>query len=132
MPQATSIALADRESTPVTHTFTPAGEDANGTWTFLNKSVEEPIGRERFAFRLIRGARSKIKLRLTMPTLGTQTVNGIDTTVVVRESIADLEFAFDNLSTLQERKNLVGMIEKALASSQTMLTTALTDVEDLY
>jgi hypothetical protein len=44
MPQASTIALADAQATPVTHNFVPNGKDANGTFWYTDRLLANAIG----------------------------------------------------------------------------------------
>lgn len=132
MPQAVPFTIVDRAGSPASHVFTPGREDANGVWTFFNKAVEEPNCRERFSVKVAETSRRVVKLRLIMPVKGTETINGVSQSIILRESVADVEFRFDAMSTTQERKDLVGLIEKSLGTANTLFNTVLTDFEELY
>ncbi|UUW21425.1 MAG: hypothetical protein [Sanya fiers-like virus 54] len=41
---ATNIVLADAQATPVNHTFQPAGFDAKGVFTFVDRSSDNAVG----------------------------------------------------------------------------------------
>jgi hypothetical protein len=132
MPQATTITIDDRESSPVAHVFTPSGEDANGVWQFLNNAIEETVGRESLTIGLKRGTRNRVQMRLTLPVMATETINGVSNPTIVRYNRATVEFTFDENSSLQERKNTIGLTYNALAASQTAIDSVLTNVEDFY
>lgn len=131
MPALSNIAVNDRESTPVTHTFVPRGSKGDGVQLFVNSSGV-PIGDEKLTVSLREsGARTRVRIVLTDPVTVTETINGVDRVQVERVSIANLQLTFDERSTLQERKNLVGMLANALASGAT-LDPVLTQLQDFY
>lgn len=132
MPQATTITVNDREATPVAHVFTPAGENTEGSWVFVNKSVEYPAGREKITVRLSTATRAKVRIVLGIPVMATEVINGVSTPKQVRFAEGVVELRFDTLSTTQERKNMVGLLANLLASGQATMNTVLTDLEDLY
>lgn len=127
-----NLVLTDRAATPADHTFTPDGDDANGVHIFTKKTGV-PIGNMRFTAQLRRGAgRFKPSLRLQIPVVQTQTINGVNSPVVIRTAYVDLNFNFDEASTEQERKDAVGMIQSALDVSETQINDLLTVLSDIY
>lgn len=133
MPSASTITANDREVAPVAHVFTYAGEDANGVDSFVNNSSDLIAGRERLTVSVRQSAgKHRIKLVLTDPVTVTETVNGVSLPKVARTAYVDLSITFDELSTLQERKNAIGMFYNMLSSSQTALDAVLTNGERFY
>lgn len=119
MPQITSVVLADRETTPVNHTFLPS-TSPNGVARLVNSVSGVPIGNEVLTISSRKsGSRYKSKAVLALPVVQTQTVNGISVPVVVRSGFMEVTFTFDETSSTQERKNLVGMSEGLLKAAQT-------------
>jgi len=132
MPSMTAIVLADRETTPVNHTFTPSGIK-DGVARFLNTATGVPVGFETLTSSMRQtGKRIKIKQVLQVPIIQTVTVNGVSSPVVVRSGFAETVFTFDETSTVQERKNLVGMQYASLGASQAMLNDLFTNLSPLY
>lgn len=132
MPARANVVINDRAATPVAHTFTPDGDDANGVHVFTEKTGV-PAGDARLTASL-RNTNGKYRpsLRLTLPVVQTQTINGVSSPVVVRTAYVELNCTFDALSTLQERKDAIGLMANSLASSQTMLDPFLTQLADIY
>lgn len=121
MPQITSIVLADREATPVNHTFV-LSTSANGVARLVNGVSGVPIGNEVVTISSRKsGSRYKSKAVIALPTVQTQTINGISVPVVVRQEFCEISFTVDETSTTQERKNLVGMAEALVKATQTAL-----------
>lgn len=133
MPSATSIVVNDRETTPVAHTFSYAGTDPNGVNQFVNSNASIIVGREKVTVssRTSNG-KLRVKLVLTDPVVVTEVVNSVDVNKVARTGYAELVLTFDELSTLQERKNVVGMLENMLKTSQTALDAVLVNGEQYY
>lgn len=126
MPQITSISINDRESTPVSHTYTANGRAANGTVEAV-RNTGVLAASESLKISARDGSKyHNVKLSLTIPIVQTETINGISRPLVVRTGRANVEFSFDLTSTLQERQNLVGLIANALAANQTDLNKVLT------
>lgn len=134
MPQLQNLVLTDRASTPVAHTFTPQDVVANvGT---VVESTGVPVGNNQFSISLKKpgasGSRFKATIKLALPTVATQVINGVSTPVVVRTAYADLTFTFDATSTLQERKDIVGMLMSALDPSKVLVNDVVTNLQGVY
>lgn len=131
MPAIANLVLTDRAGTPVDHTFVPNGIP-NGVATLVeNDGVL--LGSNKFTIAARSTAsKRKISLRLVMPVLATETINGIDSPKVVRTAYANVEFNFDMASTSQERSDIVGMLQDALDSSKTMVDGVLVDGLEIY
>ncbi len=132
MSARTNLVLKDRASTPVSHTFTPDGDDANGVHTYSEK-VGVPAGYSRFSASLnTKGKSIRAALKLAVPVTQTQTINGVSSPVVVRTAYAELAFTFDPLSSVQERADVVGMALDSLLATQTQINDLLVNVSDIY
>lgn len=132
MSARTTLVINDRATTPVAHTYSPDGSDANGVHLFSEK-VGVPAGYPRFTAALKRGnGKFRATLKLAVPITQTQTINGVSTPVVVRTGYADVSFTFDSLSSEQERADVVGLIANALATSQTQINNLLVKLEDIW
>lgn len=132
MSARTNLVLTDRSATPVAHTFTPDGDDANGVHIFTTKSGV-PAEAKRFTASLRNGnGKYRASLKLAVPITQTQTINGVSNPVVVRTGYAEINFTFDSLSSAEERANLVGMLRDALDESQTQIDDLLVDLSDIY
>lgn len=131
MPALQSVALLDREATPVSHTFLP-NDRPNGVAT-VTRSSGVAVGDETLTVssKWV-GDRRKARIVLAVPVVQTQTINGISTPTVVRTAYGEINFTFDRKSTAQERKNLVGMVQDALAPSKTLVNGAVVDMEGVW
>lgn len=131
MAQAASIVVNDRESTPVAHTFAPR-VIVPGAATFV-EAASVPIGEKSLVVRTRKsGARYFTRITLAVPVLVTETINGVSVPKVPRTAFIDANFRFDDTSTLQERKNAVGMFANALASGQAVIDGSLTNLEGIW
>lgn len=131
MPELQSIAIDDRESTPVTHTFTPRSKD-NGIGV-CGESSGVPLGENTLSISMRRaGTKYKGRLRMAMPVVVTQTIDSVDSPLVTRTAYADLQVTFDQSSSTQERDNLIGLLADALGSSKTLVNDCLVDLEGVY
>lgn len=132
MSARTNLILKDRAGTPVSHTFSPDGDDAKGVHLFSEKTGV-PAGNPRFTAALKQSpGKYRPSLRLSIPVVQTQTINGVSTPIIVRTAYADVSFTFDALSSDQERKDCVGMIADALPAAQTMINDMIVGLSDIY
>lgn len=130
MPQLAAITVNDGKSTPVAHVFAPVKTDgsnaklANRSATIpqgyegLELSVRDPGGSKTAAYRVFGS--------MTLPTVGP--VNGTD--AVLRASKVDFAFNFSQLSTVQERKDLLAMMSNLFAHAT--MKVVVENVEPLY
>lgn len=128
-----NLVINDRTSpTPVTHTFSPDGDDANGVHVFSEKTGV-PAGNARYTIGL-RQSNGKYRptARIVVPVVQTQTINGVSNPVVVRTAYIDVSATFDSLSTAQERADAVGLMVSSLASSQTQINDLFVNLSDIY
>lgn len=131
MPQATSLVVNDRASTPVAQTFAPGPRDS-GNALFV-RSSSTLLGKASFSLRTRQsGSRLYKRILLAVPVVQTETINGVSVPKVVRTGLVDCTFRFDDSSELQERKDLVGMFANALAASQTMVDAYLVNGEEIW
>lgn len=133
MPQLANLVLTDRAATPANHTFTPR-DIVNNVATVEEATGGVPIGFSRVSVSLNRtqGGRYKASLKGSFPIVQTQTINGVDSPIVVRTGYFDLTLAFDATSTEQERKDVVGMLASALDPSKTLVNDVITKLQAVY
>lgn len=132
MSARTNLVINDRAATPVAHTFSPDGTDANGVHMFSEKTAT-PAGNPRVGIRLGKKAnRYEPSVQIVVPITQTQVINGVSSPVIVRTARARLDFTFDALSTDQERKDIVAFMANTLAASQTQVNDLLVGLGDIY
>ncbi|DAD50249.1 TPA_asm: coat protein [ssRNA phage Gephyllon.3_12] len=132
MSSRTNLVVNDRAATPVAHTYTPDGDDTNGVHVFSEKT-SVPAGNPRFTAVLKQSSgKYRPSLRLAIPVVQTQIINGVSSPVVVRTAFAEVSFTFDSLSTSQERADCVGLMANALATSQTQVNDMVVNLSDIY
>lgn len=131
MPNLSNITIADRESTPVDHIFTPHGEE-NGIATFVESGVSLVGNNTLTISSRDTGTNVKIRVKLDMPVVQTETINSVSFDKVTRRAIADGTFTFAKSSTLQERENAIGLFMGAMSASQTDVNKVLTAVEKWF
>jgi hypothetical protein len=133
MSARTNLVVNDRTTpTPVARTFSPDGDDANGVHLFSEKTTV-PAGNARYSAAL-RSSNGKYRptLRLQVPVVQTQTINGVTSPVVVRTAYIDVSATFDALSSTQERADIVGMMVNSLATAQTQINDLFVNLSDIY
>ena len=133
MPQLQNLVLTDRATpTPVNHTYTPINIDPNQVGVVAETGAV-PVGEPKFSIQNKRvNGRFKVTLKLSVPIVQTQTISGISTPVVVRTSYVDATFTFDATSSEQERKDVVGLFESALAPSKVLVNDTLVKLQGIY
>lgn len=123
MPALQSIQLTDRASTPVTKTLIPTGGPkgsvgrvavADATGNLLSETALTVSGR-----RTPQRLRSSIKL--TVPVIANEVINGVNVPKVARGSFITAEFSFALDSTEQERNDAVGMFASSLLPTKTLV-----------
>lgn len=133
MPQLQNVVLKDRKSTPVDHTFTPR-DIRDGVGTVIETSGV-PVGNSRLSVSLVQTASSgryKATVKLAVPVVATEVVNGVSSPVVQRTAYADLVFTFEATSSEAERNDIVGMLADALAPAKTLVNDAVVKLQGVY
>lgn len=132
MAQRANLVIKDRASTPVDHTFSPDGDDANGVHVFSEKT-SVPAGNPRFTASL-RKSNGKYRpvLKLAVPVVQIQTINGVSSPIVVRTSHIEVSATFDELSSTQERADCVGLMVNSMAAAQTQINDLLVNLSDIW
>jgi hypothetical protein len=132
MPQFSAITLTDRDST--NHVFSPRQEEANDVFRYAKASASGvPIGESHLRVSLRETPSNfRVRLKLEVPIVATETVNGVDTPKVVRSGMVDTTFTFAKTSTTAERELLAGLMANALAAAQSDLDAVITDLQSIY
>lgn len=133
MPQLQNLVLKDRKTpTAIDHTFTPS--DITGGVGEVVESTGTPIGNNRCTVSLKQTATGRYKgeVRLTIPVVQTQTINGVSSPVVVRTAYANVEFTFDKTSSEAERADIVGMMADALAPTKVLVNDTIVKLQGVY
>lgn len=130
MPAFASFVANDRATVPVGHTFAPRSKEPLPTWC---EAGSMPAGERKFTlFTRKSGEKYRITLRLSNPTVVTEVINGVSVPKVARIQYADTTFTFTADSTLQERKDTVGMHANALGATNTQIDATLTALESIW
>lgn len=132
MPQLQNVVLTDRASTPVDHTFTPRDiRDGVGTTV---ETTGVPVGNPRLsvALRQTANGRYKAEVRLVVPVIVNETINGVVVPKVARIGSAVATFDFEQTSSEAERNNLVGMFASAFAPSKVLINDTIVGLQGVY
>lgn len=133
MPQLQSIVLTDRAGTPVDHTFAPVGIDPKTGVAEVAESSGVAIGDKRLTISTRKTReRRRVSMRLVLPVVATETINGIEYPKIVRTNYANLDFNFDAASSTQERDDTVGMLASSLATTKTLVDGTVVNLEGIY
>lgn len=131
MPALQSIVLTDRAGTPVNYTFVPRDIQA-GIGTVVNNGGV-PIGEKKLRVSLLeKNGKMRGEVRLDIPVVATETINGISVPKVVRSIKISLQMESEKTATETERNDAVGMFYSALASSKVLVNDALVKNEGVY
>lgn len=127
MPAMTNVALTDRESTPVTHTFKPRSL-RNDVAELVNSSGV-PIGDEKLTLSMKKqGSFYRGEARLLLPVIQTETISGIARPTVVRTAIVSINVSFPEGGTRQERDNAIGLAYALLSDGRAMVDETFVDL----
>lgn len=132
MPAIQNTVLTDRAGTPVNHTFVPQNV-VQGIGTVV-ESTGVPVGNSRLSvsLRKTETGRFKSTVQLAVPVLVTEVINGVSQPKVVRTAYANATFTFDETSSLQERKDLVGMFQSSLDPSKLLVNDTVIGLQGVY
>ncbi len=133
MPQLQNLVITDRTpTTPVDLTFVPRDIDAKGVGSVVN-AAGTPVWEKRVTVSMRKsGTRYHGEVRLILPTVVVETINGVDNPVVARTAYATLNVTFDEKSTLQERNDTIGLMASALGTGKVLVNDALVKLEGVY
>ena len=133
MPQLQNTVLTDRATpTPVDHTFIPRDIRADVGTVIETSGV--PVGDSRMSvsLRKLPSGKYKAELKLAVPVVVNETINGVTVPKVARTAFADVTFTFDQLSSEAERNNLVGMLASALGTGKTLVNDTVVKLQGVY
>lgn len=133
MPQLQSVVLTDRATpTPVDHTFVP--RDVRADVGTVIETTGVPVGNPRLSvsLRVQPSGQYKPEVKLAVPVVMNETINGVTNPKVVRTAYADVTFKFDPLSSEQERADLVGMLVSALSADKPLINDTVVKLQGVY
>lgn len=132
MPALQNLVLTDRAATPVNHTFTPDSLEKNVGRVVESTGIKAGDSSFTVSSRKTANGNYRATLKLTIPKVEVGTVNGININTVTRTAIATVEFSFSKDSTLQERKDAVGMLQSSLDASKVLVNNAVINLEGVW
>ncbi|QXN75348.1 MAG: hypothetical protein [Grapevine-associated levi-like virus 10] len=132
MPQLNPLVLKDGAATPANHTFQP--RDITGGVAALVESTGVPIGDRRITLALNRttAGRLKASVKVAIPIVQDQVLNGVSRPAIVRTAYADVVFSFDGTSSTDERKDLMAFVSNMFKSDQAMMAGFVVDLQGVY
>lgn len=133
MPNLQSLVLTDRQATPVNHTFLPVSEKDGLATVALADATGAVITEKRFTIQQKRTpGRVRTTVRLSVPTVVTETINGVSSPQVIRSALVDCSFVFADTSTMAERNDIVGMFASALATGKVLVNDTIVKGEAIW
>lgn len=131
MPQLQQLVLTDRADTPVSHTFTPV--DIQQNVATVSERTGSPVADPIYSISNRRsGDNYKVTIKMSVPVVQNETVNGISRPVVVRSAYVQATFTFSKDSTEEERDNVVGMFADSFGTGKTLVNDTLVKLEGVY
>lgn len=132
MPTFSTITLTDRLA--ANHTFLPRMEEDNGVYRFTKAGANGVvIGSSHLRVSIREASQNvRVRLKIDIPSVQTETVNGVDSPKVVHTNMVDVVFTFAKTSTTAERELIIGLMADALASDQPVLDAVLKDLESIF
>lgn len=132
MPALQTTVLTDRAATPVAHTFTP--ESVTDGVGIVTETSGVPIGNSRLSVssRKLASGKYKAEVRLVVPTVVTETINGVSVPKIAREAYASAVFTFDQASSEAERNDVVGMFADSFATSKVLVNDTVVKLQGVY
>lgn len=130
-----NVVLTDRASTPVNHTFVPSGWEAKDVAAFIESAsggVPEGSSRLTASVRKTPSGNYKVVLKLDVPVLVTEVINGVSINKVDLVNRAEISFNLSGRSTTAQRANLAGMSESALKSTQALINDMIVNLASAY
>jgi hypothetical protein len=147
MPALANLSINDGLATPVAHTFSPIGIDANQVASFQDKVSGIPLGFGKIATSLrapssgglqpgVNSAKSvyRARLKIDIPVLevtSPSTGSGIQPApTVAYTAIANIEFVIPARSSLQDRKDILAFAKNLLADNHA--TNLVVNLESVW
>lgn len=136
MPGLTTVTINDRASTPVAHTFVPENLSNGEGFLVERRSNGSYVGEPKLSAgnHVTPSRRAKAKMRLVIPKVVSETINGVTVEKVVDTSYITLTLDWGSQFTDSERDVILGMVENATKNrtSQPFLNRVLCVVDRVY
>ncbi len=139
MTAIAALTLADGQSTPVNHTFSPVSIDSNGVAKWADRSGGIALGFPTVSFSMRNPTQSsrsyKLTAKVVTPVLevtSPSTASGIQPAPTLAYNlIATVEMVLPERSTEDQRKDLLAYLKNMLGISA-LITAAVEDFETVY
>jgi len=131
MPQLSPITLIDSQGVGIEY----KPRDISQGVAKLASPTGVPIGDPSLTISRTQTAagRHKVTVKLAMPEIQKNTINGVDRPTVARTAYADLTFSFDGGSTSAERLDMMTQVSYLLAKDfQPFMVAVVRDGEGIY
>lgn len=136
MPALQSLVVTDRAGTPVNYTLVPDGEGAgSGVYTVsAADATGVSISKKKLSISRRKSANGRIRttIKMYIPVMATEVINGVSNPVVIKEGFVDLTFNMDPKHTEQERNDIVGMLASALGTTKVLINDTVVKDQDVY
>lgn len=133
MPSIQTLVLTDRQATPVNFTLKPVGEKDGVVTVALADSTGAVITEMRFSLSKRKSnGKTRDTIRFTMPTVVTETINGVGSPKVIRSALFEGVFVFTEEHTEAERNNFVGMVASSLLSTKPLVHDMIVKGESVW
>jgi hypothetical protein len=132
MPALSPFEIIDRDT--VTHTYEPIGSK-DGVHFFSKADANGVvIGESTLSVSLRKTpANNKLRVKVVIPTVQTETVNGVSRPRIVYQNWANIELVFSESSTTADRQLLIDHVTDMFTSrTGSTLDEVAEDVKDLY
>lgn len=131
-----NLVLTDRASTPVAHTFVPAGFEPNGYVVKVRENAANgvPYGANEFTLGLRQTPSGlyKATMKLVKNRVITETINGVAKITTLKPLIAECTFTYPEDCTKEERNNLVGMFADGMGTSKALVNDTIVELNKAY
>lgn len=136
MPSIAAITINDGATTPVSHTFAPI-DVRDGVGELAERRASgSMIGENKLGLstrRVSASKRDKSEVRLAIPKVVTETINGVAVDKVVGTSYVRILADWDPNHTPDERTSLKGLVRNAMAATgQDLVDKVFRGVERVY
>lgn len=136
MPSIAAITINDGATTPVSHIFAPI-DVRDGVGELAERRASGSlIGENKLGLstrRVSASKRDKSEVRIAVPKVVTETINGVAVDKVVGTSYIRIHADWDQHHTPEERTALKGLVRNAMAATgQDLLDKVFRGVERVY
>lgn len=129
-----NLVLADRASTPVNHTFVPAGFTDGVVRVRESASNGVPIGASEYTLGLRQtpAGTYKATTKLVIPRIVTEVINGVSKVTTLAPIIIEATFTYPQDTTTVDRNNAVGMFQASLSTDKVLVNDTIVNLNKAY